>query len=705
MVSRTKTLHFTLGPVQGFVAQARRTRDLWAGSYLLSYLAGFAMKASKESRCEIVIPDVKNDLLYQAIAAGKKPGQTDDASQVGSLPNRFKAEVPDGVDGKVCVEAIAKKWGDIANEVRTELNKLLDTAKVDPKIWHRQIDHHWDCAWVISDDDSVLDIRKNLRNHHPPPEPGEKCTVCGERQELSGLGMGSGKSRKEMGEWWGKVRVAVFDTEEGGKVKGATLFDLKKNERLCAVCLVKRAFVFPDIAKQVVGWKVPVNYPSTSYMAAVDWIIRVFQECGNQNVSDQVHSFVSAAEEAKVWFSERTTQIKEIEETAKSIPALQTKVKVTSDAERKIYVPLWEAFASLDGDAFFKSAINNPRDFEVDGDSERTDPCWVEKSRENPKRKALEDALKALQDVLQQQSGKSRKATPFYALLLMDGDGMGKLLSTHKDKQGGISEALAQFTKTVPDIVEDCNGRLIYAGADDVFALMPLNKAIECARLCRQAYMQAFNDQFGGPRNPGAQVPKEYETTISAAIEYSHMQTALGVVVKDAHRLLDGVAKDRCGRDGLACRVWKRGGPVLTWAQPWEHVLKVDTSASGKTHPTLIDQVKYDFQDASDDAGKFSSKFFYKLRDLFELLTGEDGRLSLKEDEAQRILVTEYLANREIKDPKDKPKQREEAEKRVARLLTLCQAHKRFDNGQLIPTGAYGADGALLIRFLVQKQV
>ena len=44
-MSNGKTLHFTLGPVQGFVSQARRTRDLWAGSFLLSYLSGHAMKA------------------------------------------------------------------------------------------------------------------------------------------------------------------------------------------------------------------------------------------------------------------------------------------------------------------------------------------------------------------------------------------------------------------------------------------------------------------------------------------------------------------------------------------------------------------------------------------------------------------------------------------------------------------------------------
>ena len=38
-------LHFSLGPVQGFVVQARRTRDLWAGSFLLSRLALEAMWA------------------------------------------------------------------------------------------------------------------------------------------------------------------------------------------------------------------------------------------------------------------------------------------------------------------------------------------------------------------------------------------------------------------------------------------------------------------------------------------------------------------------------------------------------------------------------------------------------------------------------------------------------------------------------------
>lgn len=50
--------HFTIGPVQGFVAQARRTRDLWAGSFLLSWLAGQAMAAVFNQGGTITFPDV-----------------------------------------------------------------------------------------------------------------------------------------------------------------------------------------------------------------------------------------------------------------------------------------------------------------------------------------------------------------------------------------------------------------------------------------------------------------------------------------------------------------------------------------------------------------------------------------------------------------------------------------------------------------------
>jgi len=70
----TLYFHFTLGPVQGFVAEARRTRDFWAGSFLLSYLAGIAMLEVTKQHGKIIFP--KPDETYLTwIEKGGVPGQ------------------------------------------------------------------------------------------------------------------------------------------------------------------------------------------------------------------------------------------------------------------------------------------------------------------------------------------------------------------------------------------------------------------------------------------------------------------------------------------------------------------------------------------------------------------------------------------------------------------------------------------------------
>jgi hypothetical protein len=48
-----QVFRFHIGPVQGFIAQARRTRDLWAGSFLLSWLAAQAMAAVRKQQFTI----------------------------------------------------------------------------------------------------------------------------------------------------------------------------------------------------------------------------------------------------------------------------------------------------------------------------------------------------------------------------------------------------------------------------------------------------------------------------------------------------------------------------------------------------------------------------------------------------------------------------------------------------------------------------
>ncbi len=69
-------------------------------------------------------------------------------------------------------------------------------------------------------------------------------------------------------------------------------------------------------------------------------------------------------------------------------------------------------------------------------------------------------------------------------ILAADGDRMGELLDKMQalPAHQNISKALANFATGVPDIIRKHQGHCVYAGGDDVLALLPLHTAIECSR-------------------------------------------------------------------------------------------------------------------------------------------------------------------------------------------------------------------------------
>lgn len=52
---------FSVGPVQGFIASARRSRDLWSGSYLLSELSKACAKNLKDNGATLIFPHITDD--------------------------------------------------------------------------------------------------------------------------------------------------------------------------------------------------------------------------------------------------------------------------------------------------------------------------------------------------------------------------------------------------------------------------------------------------------------------------------------------------------------------------------------------------------------------------------------------------------------------------------------------------------------------
>lgn len=647
----SKYFHFTIGPVQGFVAQARRTRDFWAGSFLLSWLSGVAMAEIIRQGGEIKFPVPPDG--YLDWIEGKGKGKSEKPRQ-GAIPNRFKAteaKVPAGFDGKKVKQCVQEAWFALAEHIweKDGISKIATKAETRI-IWERQNKNFWDISWVLTKDDtdtSLMDQRKNWRNHYAEAgEPGVKCMVMDGWQELSG----AERPGKEGDIFWKSMRQ--------GKET-----DLGEKEQLCALAYVKRRFArhFASFNKKlesgllVHGWKLTTGMPSVSYMAAVHWLEDVIKTA----TPEDAYRLLDAAKKVNPSQDEWDTHIECLK-------------KIVEDKGEK-----WDSgsnlrkLLSLDASVFFEHVQDNPK---ANGFDER-----------------------AIENLINEMKGFS-KPSPFYAILLMDGDSLGSHMSD-TNKQEHISKSLDKFTHAAPEVVEKHNGFLIYAGGDDVLAILPLEDAIPCAASVRQLYLKSFE---------GTGIP----TTISAAIEFAHVKMPLGKILGDAHHLLDDIAKEGAGRDALAVRVWKQGGMALQWAQPWKIALIALKEDEKTTH---IEEIAKKFIENDNVVGKsnFSNKFFFKIREHFDLLNPVNPvnpekkgvEVVLSKDEAVELLAVDYVNSADNREKVSI----EQARSIIKPLLEQCRAVKRSldepDSNKWERSHVLKADAALLVRFLIQKGV
>ncbi|MGI5868568.1 MAG: type III-B CRISPR-associated protein Cas10/Cmr2 [Kiritimatiellia bacterium] len=127
-------LLFQLGPVQDFIAQARSTRDMWSGSYLLSWLMAHAIVAVLEKGAETVIPAPGPD-SNPLVAALRDPGRLADPSRalISNLPNRCLLLAPSGREAEIAAAA--------ERAVRAELGQMGEA------VWHWLLGKGADPAW------------------------------------------------------------------------------------------------------------------------------------------------------------------------------------------------------------------------------------------------------------------------------------------------------------------------------------------------------------------------------------------------------------------------------------------------------------------------------------------------------------------------------------------------------------------------------
>jgi CRISPR-associated protein Cmr2 len=177
---------------------------------------------------------------------------------------------------------------------------------------------------------------------------------------------------------------------------------------------------------------------------------------------------------------------------------------------------------------------------------------------------------------------------PYFALVKLDGDRMGSILSLDSSRLHGgdlegfhreVSKALTQFADGLriensadlnlailgnpPIANEKRPPQLIYAGGDDVLLVCDPRDALPLVRRIRERYVEAFKD---------ARVflkATDELFTISAAVLFAHPTHAAGVALQDLEDLLKYGAKAGANRNAVALRLVKRGGVPVEVAFSW----------------------------------------------------------------------------------------------------------------------------------------
>lgn len=656
-------LSMSFGPVQDFIAAARTTSDLWAGSHLLSRIAweGLRVIAETLGPDAVVFPQLRGvpqvDLwLRETIGLpGERFAESEwtrdktDANPLflPALPNKFVAIVPADQAAVLAekVTAAVRDW--VRSTGASMLAELLDKASIanTPDLpCHAQLtaqlagfpEVHWAAvpfsliardgdgkalaaqpalaeasrpflgnvdlpgflgsqAWKILAKDIDIDgsrfftpnpgvlypaiydlldrvaaAAKSVRPFAQSRHEGYRCDLSGEAEWLT-------TDRAQLA--WGKKGREDAPTlwnEAAKKLPGL----LRKGEHLSALAMLKRLWPrhFVREIRSVIGEGLNRYVVSTHTMALATSLEKwIAADGGNRADAAQLL--------AEIGKNPETVALPR--QLARQLHQKSTATQTLSKA-----LPAW-----LDADDL---------DAGDDSDGENT-----RAARRSKVGKLL-----------------GQKPEAYYAFILMDGDNMGAWLSGTKAdytlpfaktwhpqirakakakfpaldaylnasrpvspaRHMAISGALNSFSLHIArHVVEDlCKGKLIYAGGDDVLAMVSVDDLLRCLWLLRLGYSGIWPEQPGlesllsTVNNKKAAKFKRgharYEgqllrlmgekATASAGAVVAHHQTPLGRVLREL-RSTEKKAKNEGGRDAFSINLLKRSGGAVHLTLPW----------------------------------------------------------------------------------------------------------------------------------------
>ena len=581
----------SLGPVQSLIGAARRTRDLWCGSWLLSEAARAAARVLHQGHPGCLIfpcpEDPDTDLMRQ-----DKPG---DAANAANIANVLRAEirVPDASAARVLCEAAksaaVSRLTELGDDARTEMAMM--GRPVREEVWQAQIGDVLEgfAAWVsivaVGDDGctdgdagggyakasrrlgGVLAARKATRDFQPcEPLPVEGLP----KSSLDG------------------ALETVLPDDWPVSDRARRKLRLSKGEHLDALGVMKRLAGDSD------------QFTAYSRVAVDPWI---------EQLTPEQQQRLRAAYEPLVGL-ELATRTTGNDGIYAALPF---------DAQMLYGFRLDNALSEAHDEPEASRALRNLRDCvtaisryrtgagksaDARGKTGTGGPAGAREKAGKDRSGGVSACAGAVDDSAEPQekagnSGPVGVPVPYAAILKADGDRMGKFLSRadRADRARAISQALHVFASGVHCIVREHRGHAIYAGGDDVLALVPLAQALDCSRKLADAFRDSLHEiatEMG--------VPDDERPTLSVGLGIGHLMEPLGALRARAegaeHAAKEGGDPDTA-RNALAIVLGIRSGAERCWRAQWSDKLAfraLDCMTGAFRRDLLPTRAAYDLQ-------------------------------------------------------------------------------------------------------------
>jgi CRISPR-associated protein Cmr2 len=286
----------------------------------------------------------------------------------------------------------------------------------------------------------------------------------------------------------------------------------------------------------------------------------------------------------------------------------------------------------------------------------------------------IEDIKKLLKNVLAPINANNKSMKKYYAVIMSDGDNMGKWISGKfledksmlSDFQNYMSETLGEYGSNLKTYIDGNNrGKVVYNGGDDILAFVNLSHLFDVLNMICD---------FPDISNNGKYSTTE-EFTASAGIVIAHYKTPLSSVLKKV-REMEHSAKESGKRNAFALSVMKHSGETLSTVYKWKY---------DEVNPiTLMNDLYKSVQVKNE----FSTTFIHVLEKELQSLIDKEGTLGktvndkMVEYELKRLMGRSCMMEKREGETKDDFTQRKKVQVKTfsERLYKLFREKFQVNN-------------------------